>query len=276
MTPLGCQEWPWVCFWRGQGKRLGPELERSMAWSREAGFAQWEGSLPAGEAEAQALRAALRGSGSGLRSLYANARLHEGDPAAHARSLAARCAAVKDLGLEVLVLNPEPIEWGQALEKSDAELTRQGEALGALRVALDAEGIALAYHIHDSEMRSQARELWVTLRSLPALRLCLECEWQARGGWDAAAIQGFVQAQAGRMAAAHLRQIKQGKPQLALGFGEIDYPPIARLLLDAGYQGPWVFEGYQESPVDETTMRSALKASAAFIQTELLGAPKSK
>lgn len=255
---LGCQEWPWTVYWRGRGVEPEAELERSMAWTRAAGLAAWEGSLPMDDAALKARRRALTQSGLQAPSFYVNARLHEGDPAQSTATVLRRCEAALGTGFKVLVLNPEPIAWGQAHEKSDGQLHVQAAAILLLQQELGARGVALAYHIHDSEMRSGARELWTTLQRVPGLKLCLECEWQVRGGWDDAAVQGFVQQHADRFVLAHLRQAKARAPQLALGPGDIDYAAVAARLRAAGFAGPAIFEGYQEGPVDEATLRQAL------------------
>lgn len=237
-----------------------------MRVSKDAGFDGWEGSLPADQAGLDALSHDLSQSGLSIRSLYANAPLHNTDSAAQVAGLLARCQAAKALGLSCLVLNPEPIDWSLPTEKDEGQLARQLEALGQLDKALSAEGIALAYHIHDSEMRTGGREMLAMTQGLPDLKLCMEAEWMARGGWSDAQIQAFVSAQARRVVIAHLRQNHAGQPALALGPGSIDHAGLAATLKQTGFGGPLVFEGYSSDRMELKGMAAALTKSAAWIR----------
>lgn len=269
MSWIACQEWPWVSYWRGRGKEPATRMPESMRLSREAGFDGWEGSLPSGPEELTRLASSLQGAGLGLRSLYANARLHEADAPERAADLVRRCRESLPLGLSVLVLNPEPIDWNRPLEKSWAELERQQTALEGLRLDLGKFGVGLAYHIHDSEMRSDGREMLAMLQGLPSLGLCLEPEWMLRAGWAPARVLEVVRTQAPRFLSAHLRQHRAGQPRLDLSQGDFDYAAAMEALKAAGFRGPWVFEGYQEGNLELEEMEAALRRSVDWARRHL-------
>ncbi len=237
-----------------------------MRASKDAGFDGWEGSLPTDQAGLDALSQDLSASGLSIRSLYANAPLHNAECAGQVADLVARCQRAKTLGLKILVLNPEPIDWSQPLEKDDAQLARQREALGQLDKLLSAAGVTLAYHIHDSELRSNAREMLAMTEGLPQLKLCMEAEWLARGGWSDAQIQVFMRAHAHRIVTTHLRQNNAGQPDLELGPGVIDHAALAATLKQADFDGPLVFEGYQTERLELSEMVEVLKRSVRWVR----------
>jgi inosose dehydratase len=261
MSLWACQEWPWVCYWRAQGKELRENLEVSMTLCREVGFNGWEGSLPEREADLRTVVAALSNAGLGFRSFYANARLHDANTDAVVDGILERCSRAVGAGMGILTLNPEPIDWGNPFEKNDVELERQAKALKRLDEELGKIKVTLAYHIHDSEMRSDSREFLAMLKNLPDLKLCLECEWLKRGGWDNTRILDFVRRNASRYAISHLRQSKGGQPQLTFGEGDIDYAGVADIVRSSGFDGPFIFEGYRDAMTQESEMKSALSVS---------------
>ena len=85
----------------------------------------------------------------------------------------------RNIGIEILVTNPTPINWGGPENKTDEQLTTQAAALNLLGEELNAMGMKLAYHNHDIEMRESAREFHHMLTGTdPAnVHLCLDPHW---------------------------------------------------------------------------------------------------
>jgi inosose dehydratase len=253
---IGMGAYPWMQL-LGGGADFPPKEPEAMARTAAAGLTLWEGFLPETAEHADALRGTATATGLVCRSSYVNARLHEDDWSARADDVV-RCAErLLPLGLEVLVVNPEPINWREPLDKDDAQLRTQARAVQALGERLRGVGVRLAYHTHSPEMRQAAREFHHTLRATdPAfVRLCLDAHWVYRGAGNShVALEDIVGMYAGRVVSVHLRQSQGGVWSEAFTErGDIDYPALFATLWAAGFvDGPVVLEQAREAGTPST------------------------
>jgi inosose dehydratase len=248
-----------------------------MARTAACAIALWEGFLPQTPTHADALREAAARTGLVCRSSYVNARLHVPEWREVVAEVVRRAEWLTPLGLRVLVMNPEPIAWGGAADKSDAELRTQAEAMQNLGERLTEIGVRLAYHTHAPEMRQAAREFHHTLRATdPAqVGLCLDAHWIYRGAGDShVALEDIVGMYADRIVSLHLRQSRGGVwSETFTPDGDIDYTWLAERLHDAGFSGPVVLEQARESgtpstlPFDEALKQSAASAAELFLRS---------
>ena len=134
----------------------------------------------------------------------------------------------------MLVTNPKPISWGGPENKTETQIRTQGRALDQLGAALRAEGITLAYHNHDSELRLGAREFHHMLVSTdPAnVKFCLDAHWVYRGcGNSSLALFDTLELYADRIVELHLRQSTGGVWDEAFAAeSDIDYQRLFTFL----------------------------------------------
>ncbi|MCL4508055.1 MAG: sugar phosphate isomerase/epimerase [Chloroflexi bacterium] len=196
-------------------------------------------------------------------SVYANAKLHAGNPAETVWTLLEQMAEVKYLGVRTLVVNPLP-ERGRV--KTEDELTEQARWLDQLGSQLQGRGLNLALHFHAPELRDDGRELWIDLdRTTRAnLSLCLDVDWAWRGGIDPRRI---LDRYADRVVELHVRDAKGGKWVQALGEGDYDYDPIIRRLESADFDG-WVYVELADEPgmVWTRSTKDNLKRSRGWVR----------
>ena len=111
--------------------------------------------------------------------------------------------------------------------------------------ALRKQGIVLAYHNHDVEMRQGAREFhhMMVATDPENLSLCLEAHWLYRGsGNSQVALFDVLRLYGKRIATMHIRQSRQGVWSETFGEGDIDYPRLAKELLALGKRPHLVLE----------------------------------
>jgi hypothetical protein len=157
-------------------------LPEVLAQVVEAGIPGWEPSFQ-DVSEVGPLAELLKRYGLRMRSFYVGGEMHTAAAdQTIARMLTIARAAVQ-AGAEVAVVNPNPIQWGAAENKTDAQLEAQAQALDTLGREFRALGLTLAYHTHDAEMRASAREFHhMLLATDPAhVSLCLDTHWIYRG-----------------------------------------------------------------------------------------------
>jgi inosose dehydratase len=185
-------------------------------------------------------------------SLYVNSKLHEETWPESIETVLSHARRAKSLGARRIVTNPEPIAWGQPLDKTDAQLETQKEALIALSEALKQEGLALAYHVHDMELRHGARELHHMLLET-SLEFCLDAQWLYRGCGDSyLAAQDITRLYAGRVSCVHVRQSVGGVCSETLTDGDIDWAALFAILHASGFDGPVSVELLKEKETPET------------------------
>jgi inosose dehydratase len=221
---LGTGVYPLKVHYASIGANFDERVAEAAGWIAAAGLAAVETFADSPE-QMRAHADAFRSAGLLMPSAYVNARLHEADwrdradttlkLAEHAREI---------LGAGILTLNPEPIQWGQPLDKTDAELRVQTGALRYLCDELKSRGITLAYHTHDPEMRQGAREFHHMMLSTAdkPMRWCLDTHWIYRGcGNSDLAVEDAVKLYGQRITAMHLRQSVGGVWSEVFGPGDL-------------------------------------------------------
>jgi inosose dehydratase len=225
---------PWGQFAKRDQLTFPLHTAESLAAVASSGLAGYEPAVRS-PAEFDGLAARLAAAGLALRSFYVNSALHEPALAAasHAEVLALARAA-RPLGAKIIVTNPAPLRWGGPENKTDAQLRTQAAALDRLGADLRALGLTLAYHNHDIELRSGAREFHHMLSATdPAhVRFCLDVHWVYRGCGDSqVALFDVVDRYADRIVELHLRQSRDGIwTEVFTAEGDIDYPRLAAVL----------------------------------------------
>jgi len=211
----------------------------------------------------------LKKHGLEMRSLYVNSILHERNKADESiDAVLAIAEKAKGIGTKIIVTNPSPIRWGGLENKDDAQLKVQATALEKLGRLLQAMGLTLSYHNHDIELRNAAREFHhMMLGADPAyVTLCLDAHWIYRGaGNSAVALFDVLKLYGPRITELHLRQSKDNIWTETFGEGDIDYPALAKYLLNIGIKPHIVLEQAVEagSPKTMTTI-DAFKISARY------------
>jgi inosose dehydratase len=231
---IACNQYAWFTFYQRQGRDWTSNLDASLAEFAQSGMVSYEPSVNQPE-ELQALAPLLKKHSLQMHSAYVNSTLHKADEAERSIQQALAIAKVaSSLGITILVTNPSPIRWGSTEDKSDAELNEQASNLDRLGAGLRQQGITLAYHNHDPEMRQSAREFHhMLLRTDPQnVSFCLDAHWIYRGsGNSQVALFDIVRLYGKRIVEVHLRQSKNGVWQETYGEGDIDY---ARLAVELG------------------------------------------
>jgi inosose dehydratase len=263
---VAAQLYVWIQHFQAQGQALDENLDEALAVTAAAGFEAVQGWLSwfGGEARATEIAALLGKNRLAMRAAYGGGKLHE--PAAAAATIAAIAAqarAAKAAGLETVVMNPDPI----GREKTGAELATQAAALGRLGAALRGEGVRLAVHAHDQEMKSGARE-WrhILANTRPGdVSICLDLHWAFRGGQDPLAL---LDASAPRLVDLHLRNSKGGVWLEELAAGDVDYAKVAARLRRLTYAGTYTVElAYEDGTARTRSLAENLKRSRAFVRT---------
>jgi len=240
-----CQMYPWTQRYQKRGGNWREHLDEIFSIVAGAGYGAWEQGYP-DDTEARAVKTLLDKHGLAARSQYVGGRWHDADCARSTLDTARRAAeAGRSIGVEIIVCNPEPIAWGQPLDKSDDEIKRQCELFGQFGEWLSKLGMKLAYHTHDPEMRQGAREFHhMMLRTDPAhVGFCLDTHWVYRGfGNSQLALDDVIHVYGNRIAALHLRQSHGGVWAETLGEGDIDHSRLTAKLKEIHFAGPLTAE----------------------------------
>lgn len=248
--------YPWMTFARRRQREWDDDVAGGIAAVAESGI---EGFEPVGTSPQQIrdLAPLLNAHGIEMRSLYVNSVLHEA--AAAEQSIAdvlAIATAAGALGTRIIVTNPSPIRWGGPENKTDAQLGTQAKALNDLGAALHQQGLTLAYHNHDIEMREGAREFHHMLTGTdPAhVKLCLDAHWIFRGcGNSQVALFDAVHLYHDRIVELHLRQSRDGVwTETFTMDGDIDYRRLFGQLTGWGIQPHFVLEQAVEASSPDT------------------------
>jgi len=191
-----------------------------------------------------------------MRSLYVNSTLHDREKAGESISMVLAIARkAREIGTRIIVTNPSPIRWGGPENKNDAQLKVQAAALEKLGRELRGMGLILSYHNHDIELRNAAREFHhMMVGTDPAyVSLCLDAHWVYRGaGNSAVALFDVLKLYGSRITELHLRQSKDNVWTETFSEGDIDYPAIARHLLEINVRPHLVLEQAVEAGSPQT------------------------
>lgn len=230
---IASNEYSWITFYEREGRDWFADLDASLHQFAKSGCVGYEPSVNEPAALYQ-LAPLLKKHKLEMRSIYVGCTLHtEKEGKQSLERVKAIAAAAKPLGVKIIVTNPSPIRWGGEENKSDAELEVQAIYLDRMGAALRKQGIILAYHNHDVEMRNAAREFHhMMVATDPGnVALCLEAHWLYRGAGDSSlALFDIVRLYGSRIAEVHLRQSKDGLWAETFGDGDIDYRRLANEL----------------------------------------------
>ncbi len=214
MPSLSCNTYPWMTFLRRENRDFDAELSVVAADIAAMGFTDIEPILE-DVRTINTYAELMAATGLKMTSAYMNSVLHEAEAAAQSidHVVAVAAEAKRRFGTRILVTNPSPISWGGPENKTDDQIKIQGQALDQLGAALRAEGVTLAYHNHDSELRLGAREFHHMLASTdPAnVKFCLDAHWVFRGCGDSSvAVFDALELYGDRIVELHLRQSTNG------------------------------------------------------------------
>ena len=230
---IACQQYPWFTFFKREGRDWYQDIDSSLLAVTKSGFANFEPTFDSVEA-VEKMKPVLSKYQLTTKSLYVNSKLHDETDTEDSITQVMKIAKeAKPLGIEILVTNPSPINWGGPEDKTDEQLITQAKALDKLGSKLRDIGIALAYHTHDAEMRNSAREFHhMLLGTNPEnVKLCLDAHWIYRGSGDSqVALFDIVDMYIDRVIELHLRQSKNGIWTEEFTTGDIEYPRLANKL----------------------------------------------
>jgi inosose dehydratase len=253
--PFATNEYSWITFYKRQGRDWFTDLDASLGELAKSGIKGYEPSVK-GPEDLQRLAPLLKKHKLEMPSIYVGNTLHKEKEAAQSlEQTVAIAKAAKPLGLKIIVTNPSPIRWGGPEDKSDAELTIQANYLNKIGAEVRKQGITLAYHNHDIEMRSSAREFHhMMLATHPEnVALCLEAHWLYRGsGNSQLAMFDILRLYGSRVVEVHLRQSTKGIWAETFGEGDIDYLKLAQELAALKLNPHFVLEQCIESQSPNT------------------------
>jgi inosose dehydratase len=252
---LACNQYPWTVFYARDNRNFNEELNKGLNEVAASGFDGYEPGINNLQ-ELDRLGPLLKKHDLEMRSLYVNSILHERDKAqASIESVLAIARKAKELGTKIIVTNPSPIRWGGPENKDDAQLAVQSAALEKLGQELKEMGLTLAYHNHDIELRNAAREFHHMMAGTdPAyVTLCLDAHWIYRGaGNSEVALFDILKLYGSRITELHLRQSKDNIWTETFCEGDINYPRLAKQLLDMGVRPHIVMEQAVETGTPKT------------------------
>jgi inosose dehydratase len=265
---LSTNSYSWHVFYQREGRDFGADLNAGLAEVKACGIDGYEPGV-GGLNDVEKLIPLLRKNDLEMRSLYVNSTLHtEAEAAKSIENIVAVAKATRAVGTRIFVTNPNPIQWGGAQNKDDAQLRVQAASMNKLGAALKEHGVTLAYHNHDIELRNAGREFHhMMLGTDPALvSLCLDSHWVYRGsGNSQVALFDVVKLYGARVVELHLRQSQAGIWSETLDGGDIDHERLAADLRKAGAKPHLVLEVAVEKGTPKTmSPAEAHRRSAAY------------
>lgn len=253
--PVSCNSYSWLTFYGRAGKEWMSNPDESMRDFASSGLRSYE----PGATDVQMIEALgplLRKYAITMPSVYVGSTLHQPDTASESIDLAVKIAlAAKALGTRIIVTNPSPIRWGTPEDKDDAALRTQAANLEKLGSLLKAQGMTLAYHNHDIELRQGAREFHHMMASTDPryVSLCLDVHWIYRGaGNSQIALMDVVRLYGKRIAELHLRQSVGHVWSEVFGKGDIDYERLVTALVKLKVRPHLVMEQCVEDKTPDT------------------------
>ena len=260
---LACNQYPWLTFYQRENRDFMKELDTGLGELSASGFDGYE-PLVNNPQEIDQLKPLLKKHGLEMRSLYVNSTLHDRNKAEQSIDsvLAIAEKAKNSLGTKIVVTNPSPIQWGGPQNKDDAQLKVQAASIEKLGRQLKEMGLVLSYHNHDIELRNAAREFHhMMVGTDPAyVTFCLDAHWVYRGaGNSSVALFDVLKLYGRRISELHLRQSKNNIWTETFSDGDIDYPRLAKYLLDISIHPHIVLEQAAEKGTPQT-----MKTADAF------------
>ena len=255
---IGTQMYPWLQYYKAEGKDWKNHLPEILDQVKEAGLDAWEQSIDS-ESEADRLSVLLEYRDLEMVSIYAGNELHGDDFEEEVQSILAQARLAKPLGVRYVVCNPKPISWTEPKGKNDEQLSRQVKALELLGEGLIEQGMQLSYHVHTPELSNGAREFHHMMLNVSpkAMGLCLETHWIYRGcGGSNHAVLDVMKLYGERINTTHLRQSQNRIWDETFRDGDVDHREIFRRLRKLDYSGPLTLEMAIEEGTPNTMSHS--------------------
>ena len=244
--PISSNSYNWGTFYGRENKNWGENLDADFAEYAKTGLQAYEPSLGSAE-EATKLIAILKKHNIKMPSIYIGSVLHEKDQIETSiQKILEITEVVKNYGTKIIVTNPNPIAWGSDKLKTDEQLTLQAKALEKIGKSLKMNGLKLAYHTHDVELKAGAREFHHMLQNTSPenLYFCMDVHWVYRGSQNSQlAVFDVLKMYGDRIIELHIRQSKKGIWQeVFTSEGDIDFKKFALELLKKNLKPHLVIE----------------------------------
>lgn len=229
--PISSNSYNWGTFYRRENKNWGENLDADFAEYAKTGLRAYEPSLGSAE-EATKLIAVLKKHNIKMPSIYIGSVLHEKDQIEESiKKILEIAEVVKNYGTKIILTNPNPIAWGSDKLKTDEQLILQAKALEKIGKSLKMNGLKLAYHTHDVELKAGAREFHHMLQNTSPenLYFCMDVHWIFRGSQNSQlAVFDILKMYGNRIIELHVRQSKNGIWQEVFSDdGDINYKQFA-------------------------------------------------
>jgi inosose dehydratase len=251
---IGTQLYPWSQYYSAKGKNVDENLDECLSMIKSAGLDVIEHTIET-EAKAQTLGRLLKKHRLEMPTMYAMGTFHTQQWAKDFEAVVNQARWGKQLGVKCVVVNPNPIDWNNPVDKTEEEIRVQAHAMLQLTEVLKSIGLSLAYHTHDSEMRRCARELHHMLLATRrvGMKFCLDSHWIWRGaGESQVVLDDIIELYGDRIASLHVRQSRDSVWTEALMDGDIDYYSVARKLKQIDFEGPMHLEICRENGTPQT------------------------
>lgn len=167
-------------------------------------------------------------------------------------------------GGTTLLLNADPVEWGDGAAKTLNDAKLQGENISRIAEEVKKLGLETALHNHSADHDDAQRDLEsVVLHASEDVGLCIDTGWAVVAGHDPIA---WARAYPARVLALHLRTIAGDAPAEDLATGE----PRINDLLDAlpeftGWVGIELWHPHSMNP--RGRMVDAVRRSAELVRS---------
>lgn len=259
--PISSNSYNWGTFYNREGKTWGANLEADIAEYAKTGLQAYEPSI-SNASEARKLIEVLRKYKIKMPSVYIGSVLHEkGEIEKSVNNILEIADVVKRYDTRIIVTNPNPIAWGSEKLKSDEQLTLQAKTLDKIGKSLKLDGIKLAYHTHDVELKAGAREFHHMLQNTSSENLffCMDIHWIYRGSQNSQlAVFDVIKMYSDRIVELHIRQSRGGVWQETFTpDADINYNQIVTELLNKKVKPHLVIEQCLETGSPNTMNATA-------------------
>lgn len=233
---ISSNSYNWGTFYDREGKNWGANLEADMIEYVKTGLQAYEPSL-SNASEARKIIEVLKKHKIKMPSVYIGSVLHEKDEIQKSiKNIQEIADVVKRYGTKIIVTNPNPIAWGSEKLKTDEQLSLQAKTLDKIGKSLKLDGIKLAYHTHDIELKAGAREFHHMLQNTSPENVffCMDVHWIYRGSQNSQlAVFDAIKMYGNRIVELHIRQSRDGIWQEVFSpDADINYNQVVRELLN--------------------------------------------
>jgi inosose dehydratase len=264
---IASNEYTWSVFFGREKMNFADNLDQNLGLVAKSGLDGFEPNLDTVQGVEKYLPL-LKKHQLEMRSFYVNSLLHERERVVqNLERILGVAKRARDFGTEIVVTNPNPINWGTKEAKTDEQLKIQADALNQLGKQLNDMSLTLAYHNHDMELLNAAREFhhMMVATDPKYVTLCLDSHWIYRGsGNSSVALFDIVELYGNRISELHIRQSQRGIWTETFGKGDLDYERLVRVLAKKKLKPHLVLEQAVEEGSDKTL--SPLEAHQKSVQ----------